>query len=206
MPRGVPISIMEEGMVKRKKLKKGIEEKKKSEKKIIIATIFFLIAISVGFTLFTTSNDNGENLKGESDFAVYYFYLRTCPNCQAVKPYMTYLESKYTQITFHKYDLKNNEGVKEFAFYSDMTNNPRGGVPFAVLAGDEGGEMMSFLGRIEVMELEKAICSKLGLPVPTKVYEMPAPLVEGCKECHIERNLPMPSTYSCEYCCHSNRF
>lgn len=186
-------------------IKKRKKPKKKDNKKAIIFAALFLVAASIGFKIIT-SDDVGETPEGKSLITLHYFYLRTCPNCQAVKPYMTYIENKYPEVTFHKYDLKNNEGGIEFSFYSHKLDNPSGGVPFAVLVGDDGREMTSFLGRVEVMELEKAITTKLKLPAPTKNYEVPEIMVEGCKECHVAKNLPMPSTYSCDFCCHSTRF
>lgn len=135
-----------------------------------------------------------------SSLEVYYFYLETCPSCQAVKPYITYLENKYPNIAFQKYELMQEEGIDKFDYYSEKFNNVDRGVPFAVLISDK--EERSFLGRIEILELEKTITEKLELPTPAKTYEVPDSMRDDCNECHLNRNLAPPSTYTCEYCCH----
>ncbi|MFQ6135903.1 MAG: TlpA family protein disulfide reductase [Candidatus Hydrothermarchaeales archaeon] len=186
-----------------KKFRKGKEEKKYSGKTIIfVAFILLMVFIGLIYILPTRSEPKQPTSIDDLNLEVYYFYLRTCPSCQAVKPYITYLESKYPQIEFHKYDLKDNEGLDEFAYFSDKMGNTEGGVPFAIFVDRSDERMVSFLGRTKVLELEKAICTKLDLPAPTKTFEVTAPMAEDCKGCHSKRNLPPPSAYSCEFCCH----
>lgn len=131
---------------------------------------------------------------------VLYFYLPTCPSCQAVKPYMTYLEDKYPMIKFQKYNLREGEGTREFEYLSKKLGNAEGGVPFAVLMDNQ---TTGFLGRGEVLNLEKAICGELDINCPNQTYEVPPAAQSDCMECHKKRNLPPPSRYTCEACCHS---
>jgi thiol-disulfide isomerase/thioredoxin len=109
-------------MVKKRKMKAAKKDKGKS--KNIILIIFLVVFIGLGINLLSNSKSIKIESNNLTDIKILYFYLPTCPNCQAVKPYMTYLENKYPQVTFYKYNLRENEGTSEFNYYRKKFDNP----------------------------------------------------------------------------------
>ncbi len=191
---------------KSKSKEKG--EKGKNRSRNIVLIIILVVFIGVGINIFhdskpvnRTEAGSNNSLDHLTEIKVIYFYIPTCPNCQAVKPYMAYLESKYPQVTFYKYNVKENEGIREFDYYRKKFDNKRGGVPFAIFVGKDTEK--AFLGRTDVLNLEKSIAEELNLPLPNQTYEIPPTRVGNCIDCHQKRDIPPPSTYSCETCCHS---
>jgi len=186
-------------MVKKRKNKAA--KKDKGKPKNIILIIFLVVFVGLGVNLFFNSKSIEVEPNNLTDIKILYFYLPTCPNCQAVKPYMTYLENKYPQITFYKYNLQKNEGAREFNYYRKKFGNRNGGVPFAIFVSKD--QEKAFLGRTDVLNLERSITEKLNLPLPNQTYEIPPTKVGNCIDCHQKKDIPPPSTYTCETCCHS---
>ncbi len=151
-------------------------------------------------TVKTTPTPTPEKVAAEKP-VVYYFYHPRCPNCQAVEPLINYLVNS-SNIEF---DICNVQ------FFSNCTNESRAlalavkdktgffGTPTAVVK--VGQNYTVFIGKFEVMEMVKFLGNYSELP-EVKLNESTYSIKE-CLDCHEERGLDPPSTYTCSYCCHS---
>ena len=134
-------------------------------------------------------------------FKVKYFYSPTCPNCIAVKPFIEYLQTRYG-VQIEWIDVTNHsEAVEEEVEAWNITAVPT--LLVLTVEGDRVGGYY-YVGRIGVLDAEPFLAELMGMPPPERPYNINETRLDPmtCLQCHAQRNLSMPSTYSCDACCH----
>ncbi len=139
--------------------------------------------------------------KRKENVTIYYFYSPTCPNCQAVEPYIDYLMNS-TDVNFvlcnvKEFDNCTNESIElAKAIYSKQGFF---GVPTAVVK--YRGNYTVFIGKYDVLKLSEFL-EKLGYSVPKIEISDKKIDAAKCVECHERRGIPPPREMNCSYCCH----
>ncbi len=139
--------------------------------------------------------------KAGEEVKIYYFYSPTCPNCREVEPFISYLKNS-TDVSFVVCNVKNFDSCSdESKSVAKSVYKKLGffGVPTAVV--EVKGNRTVFVGKYEVLRLSEFL-ERMGykverIEIKEKKYD-----VSECLNCHRERKIPPPSTFTCSYCCH----
>jgi len=133
---------------------------------------------------------------------VFYYHSPTCPSCTKVKPYMDELK-KCEGIEFDFCDVTNFNSCSEDSQQLIKNVNPIG-VPFVVVQVKEDDEVMdqkTYVGWKNITEVGDYL-AKLGIQIPKICLAGDCRSIQECVNCHNQRGLAPPSTFSCSYCCH----
>ena len=129
---------------------------------------------------------------------VFFFYSPYCPHCQEVKPYMRLLREKLgREVEFHFCNVakwncspESLEIAKKYPFEW---------IPTVIVIAN--GKVYKLTGTTQVLKLGE-ILKKYGINPPPVVFENKTYSVEECIGCHEERNIPPPTNFTCDHCCH----
>ncbi len=163
------------------------------KKLLLVAGIALLVAACV------QEGGQGSGSSAAENLHVYFYYYPTCPWCRMVKPYVQELknESGANIVFCNVKDFENcSEEAKKVAEEAKLR-----GVPTAV-AVNESGIMKIFVGAYEVAELGSFLKAHGYKAITNYTVGGLNYTARDCVECHAKKNLPPPSRYSCDECCH----
>lgn len=162
-------------------------------RKLIPLLVICLILIGCSEKMTQKPTPSVEN----HEIRVYFYYSPKCPACRMVKPYMNLLKEKVEGVKFdfcNVNDLKNcsNDSIAVAHRYPFMY------IPTVIVIAEN---ITKLTGSYEVLKLGK-ILESYGIKTPEVVFENVSYSVDECIKCHEERNIPPPSNFTCDHCCH----
>lgn len=156
-------------------------------------TVFTMLAI-----IYTLDNRAAE-------MQLFYFYSPECPNCKAVKLFVESLlpELEKKRIVFAEIDVtKNDNPIYRMLAEKIAEKIGTNFIPIPTAVVRYEGRFHTFIGKEEVLALSDFFRLRAGTKaLAAKLKEEPFDK-ETCISCHKSRNIPLPSTFNCTFCCH----
>ncbi len=141
---------------------------------------------------------------------IFYFFSPDCPNCKAVKPIIDSLrpEMGRKKIKFVELNVKeSNTWNGVYKYFAQKLSQKMGTdflpIPTAVIW--RSGRFYTFVGMKSVPELNDYLHLWAGTKRVTATLKKLSFNLKDCISCHTSRNLALPSTYNCSFCCHRER-
>ncbi|MFH1307800.1 MAG: cytochrome c biogenesis protein CcdA [archaeon] len=106
-------------------------------KRILVFLFALLVLASLVSSQSTVESCYGDIKCANENYCIYYFYGDDCSHCAKIKPVIDDLEKRYTNFTFHRLEVWNNDTNAEmFKDFASRYEIKRTGVP-AIFVGDQ---------------------------------------------------------------------
>ncbi len=171
-------------------------------KRLLFEAVFLIIA-----GVAVVACDSYLTNKAAAKIEIFYFFSPDCPNCKAAKPIMDSLkpEIESRKIKLVELNVKESNNWSPIYTYlaqriSRAMNADFLPIPTAVVR--QSGRFYTFIGKESIPDLNDFLHRWARTKRVTASLKKQSFNLKDCISCHTSRNLALPSTYNCSYCCH----